>query len=80
MIKKPSIPGLAQLFWPFIVFFTEGIFGQDRWIVELEQKAYDDQGGDWNNEIFSVIRELRELLVRQGVPIPEAGPVPDPAR
>jgi len=69
MIRRPSIPGLIQLFWPFIVFFTEGIFGQDRWIVESEQRAYDDQGGDWNQEIFPVIRELRNLLFRQGVVI-----------
>jgi phenylpropionate dioxygenase-like ring-hydroxylating dioxygenase large terminal subunit len=81
MIKRPPIPGLIDLFWPFIVFFTEGIFGQDRRIVELEQKAYDGQGGDWNNEIFSVIRELRELLVRQGVAIqPESGSSLDTVR
>ncbi|MDO8730824.1 MAG: aromatic ring-hydroxylating dioxygenase subunit alpha [Candidatus Omnitrophota bacterium] len=71
MIRKPSIPGLLHLFWPFIVLFTEGIFAEDRRIVELEQKAYDDQGGDWNQEIFPVIRGLRELLVRQGVPLDE---------
>ncbi len=69
MIKKPSIPGLIHLFWPFIVWFTEGIFLQDRNIVELEQRAHDLQGGDWNQEIFPVIRSLRELLVKQGVPL-----------
>ncbi len=69
MIRKPSVPGLIHLLWPFIVFFTEGIFAEDRKIVELEQKAHDDQKGDWNQEIFPVIRGLRELLVRQGVPI-----------
>lgn len=70
MVRRPSMPGLIHLFWPFIVLFTEGIFAQDRRIVELEQKAHDDQGGDWNQEIFPVIRSLRDLLVRQGVPIP----------
>ena len=69
MIRKPSIPGLMELFWPFIVWFTEGIFAEDRWIMELEQKAYDDQGGDWNNEIFPLILALRQLLARQGVPL-----------
>jgi len=49
--------------------FTEAIFKQDRRIVELEQKAYDSQGGDWNQEIFPVILGLRELLMNQGVPI-----------
>lgn len=67
MIRRPSVPGLVHLLWPFIVWFTEGIFAQDRWIVELEQQAYDAQGGDWNQEIFPVIRQLRDLLVRQGV-------------
>ena len=69
MIKKSAIPGLIHLFWPFIVWFTEGIFLQDRNIVELEQKAHDLQGGDWNQEIFPVIKTLRELLVKQGVPL-----------
>ena len=69
MVQKPPIPGLIHLLWPFIVWFTEGIFREDRWIVELEQKAYDQQGGDWNQEIFPVILNLRDLLVRGGVPL-----------
>lgn len=69
MIRKPSIPGLIHLFWPFIVYFTEGIFSQDRHIVELEQRAHDAQGGDWNQEVFPVIRGLREVLLRCGVPM-----------
>lgn len=69
MIRRPSVPGLIHLLWPFIVFFTEGIFAEDRKIVELEQKAHDDQKGDWNQEIFPVIRGLRDLPARQGVPI-----------
>ncbi len=72
MVGKPPIPGLIHLLWPFICWFTEGIFKEDRWIVELEQKAYDEQGGDWNQEIFPVILDLRELLMRGGVPIDEA--------
>lgn len=36
MIRKPSIPGLIHLLWPFIVWFTEGKFAEDRWIVEQE--------------------------------------------
>ncbi|HVE14866.1 MAG TPA: aromatic ring-hydroxylating dioxygenase subunit alpha, partial [Elusimicrobiota bacterium] len=65
MIRKPAIPGLIELFWPFIVWFTEGIFAQDRRVVELEQRAHDAQHGDWNQEIFPVIRSLRELLLRK---------------
>jgi phenylpropionate dioxygenase-like ring-hydroxylating dioxygenase large terminal subunit len=67
MIQRPSIPGLIHLFWPFIIFFTEGIFSQDRWVMQLEQNAYDQQNGDWNREIFPVICKLRELLIRRGV-------------
>lgn len=69
MIQKPPIPGLIHLLWPFIVWFTEGIFKEDRWIVELEQKAHDAQGSDWNQEIFPAILSLRELLARSGVPL-----------
>ena len=67
MVRKPSIPGLIHLLWPFIVWFTDGIFGQDRWIVEEEQKAFDRQGADWNQEVFPVIQSLRSLLGREGI-------------
>src|SRR5208282_4504677 len=70
MIRKPSVPGIIHLFWPFIRFFTDGIFSQDQRIVEQEQKAYDSQGGDLNQEIFPVIRQLRELLIQKGIPLP----------
>jgi phenylpropionate dioxygenase-like ring-hydroxylating dioxygenase large terminal subunit len=74
MIRKPSIPGIIHLFWPFIVLFTEGIFKQDRDIVEMEQRAHDGQGGDWNHEIFPVIQSLRELLISQGYELSERAP------
>ncbi len=69
MIQKPPIPGLIHLLWPVITWFTEGIFKEDRWIVELEQKAFDAQGADWNQEIFPPIIALRDLLARSGVPL-----------
>jgi phenylpropionate dioxygenase-like ring-hydroxylating dioxygenase large terminal subunit len=67
MIRKPGIPGLIHLLWPFIIWFTSGIFGQDREIVEAEQRAFDEQGGDQNQEIFPVIQKLKQLLGRRGV-------------
>lgn len=70
MIRKPSIPGLIQLLWPLLIWFTEGIFGEDRVIVEKEQKAFDQQGGDWNQEVFPTIQGLRKVLVDQGIPLP----------
>jgi len=67
-VKRPKIPGLLDAAWPLLVWFTERIFREDRWIVELEQQAHDRQGGDRNQEVFPVIRELRGLLTQCGAP------------
>jgi renierapurpurin 18,18'-hydroxylase len=66
-VKRPKIPGLIDLAWPFITLFTERIFREDKEIVEMEQAAHDAQGGDWNNEVFPPIRDLREVLARCGL-------------
>lgn len=69
-IHKPEgIVGrsLMTLGWPVLVAFTEQIFREDRGIVESEQAAHDAQGGNWNQEIFPVIRELTGLLASCGV-------------
>ena len=55
------------MLWPAIVWFTNGIFGEDRYICELEQAAFDAQGEDRNQEIFPAIRGLRRVLVDNGV-------------
>ena len=55
--------------WPFVVWFTENIFREDKEIVEYEQRAYDSQGADWNNEVFPAIRDLRSVLARCGKPM-----------
>ena len=68
-VKKPPIPGLIHAVWPFVVWFTENIFREDKEIVEFEQRAYDVQGADWNNEVFPAIRDLRAVLTRCGRPI-----------
>jgi len=70
MVQKPPIPGVIHLLWPVITLFTEGIFGQDRAIVEAEQRAYENQGTDLNNEVFPIIQSLKALLARKGVPLP----------
>ncbi len=67
-IQRPGIPGLLDIAWPLLVWFTERIFKEDRWIVEREQEAHDRQGGDWNQEVFPIIKELRKLLGECGVP------------
>jgi len=73
MVRKPPIPGVLNIFWPLIVWFTNGIFAEDRRICELEQAAFDEQGADWNQEIFPAIRELRKVLTENGVPLPHLG-------
>jgi phenylpropionate dioxygenase-like ring-hydroxylating dioxygenase large terminal subunit len=69
-VKKPRAAFLLYMAWPFITWFTENIFREDKHIVELEQAAHDAQGGDWNNEIFPAIRDLRGLLARCGARAP----------
>ena len=66
MVKKPAKPGLVHLLWPAIIWFTDKIFAEDRWVVELEQAAFDRQGEDCNQEIFAPIQSLRQVLVRNG--------------
>jgi hypothetical protein len=68
-VKKPGVPGLIHAVWPFVVWFTENIFREDKEIVEYEQQAYDQQGTDWNNEVFPALRDLREVLARCGSPM-----------
>ena len=69
MIKKPPIPGALHLAWPFIRRFTERVFAEDRMAVEAEQRAWDEQGEDWNHEVFPLILEVRNVLRTNGVPI-----------
>jgi hypothetical protein len=77
-IRKPSVPFALDFAWPLLVWFTERIFKEDRWIVEREQEAHDMQGADWNNEVFPVINDLRDTLRINGgrtvIPIREIGP------
>ena len=76
-IQRPAkVPFLLDAAWPVLVWFTERIFTEDRWIVEEEQKAHDAQGADWNQEVFPAIRALRALLGRCGVAdaIPQRDP------
>jgi len=68
-VKKPPVPGLIHVVWPFVVWFTENIFREDKDIVEAEQRAHDTQGADWNNEVFPALRDLRGVLARCGSPL-----------
>ncbi|MGE0486765.1 MAG: Rieske 2Fe-2S domain-containing protein [Gammaproteobacteria bacterium] len=73
MIRRPSMRFLLDAFWPVIVWFTNGIFAEDRWICELEQAAFDEHGADRNQEIFPAIRGLRRVLTDNGIATPEKG-------
>ncbi|ASC06458.1 aromatic ring-hydroxylating dioxygenase subunit alpha [Acetobacter pasteurianus] len=76
-VKRPKIGSLLDIAWPFLVAFTNRIFAEDREIVELEQNAWRELGGDHNVEVFPVINALRELLTECGIP-PEPAQTPNP--
>ena len=67
MIRKPKFPGLIHVLWPILRHFAEAVFAEDRMAVEAEQRAYDEQGGDWNQEVYPVTLTLRELLRTKGI-------------
>ncbi|MEQ8145929.1 aromatic ring-hydroxylating dioxygenase subunit alpha [Streptomyces sp. OP7] len=69
MIEKPGIPGALHLAWPLIKRFAERVFAEDRMAVEAEQRAWDEQGGDRNHEVFPLILDVREVLRTNGVPL-----------
>jgi hypothetical protein len=71
-VRRPKPAFLLDLGWPLLVWFTERIFKEDRWIVEQEQVAHDAQGGDWNQEVFPPILGLRALLTECGVQLDRA--------
>ena len=75
MIEKPPIPGVIHLAWPLIRRFTERVFAEDRTAVEAEQRAWDEQGEDWNREVFPLIVDVRHVLRSNGVPLrPQSAP------
>jgi phenylpropionate dioxygenase-like ring-hydroxylating dioxygenase large terminal subunit len=67
-VRKPGIPGLLDLAWPVLAWFTNRVFSEDCEVVEMEQAAHDAQGADWNHEVFPPIRALRKLLRECGAP------------
>jgi hypothetical protein len=69
-IRRPKIPFLLEAGWPLLVLFTDRIFKEDRDVVEQEQAAHDAQGEDWNQEVFPVIRTLRQVLRNNGAAVP----------
>lgn len=69
MIRRPKIPGLLTLLWPLMRYFTAEIFAEDKMAVEMEQRVYNSQGGDWNQEIFPLLIDVRQLLRNKGIPL-----------
>jgi phenylpropionate dioxygenase-like ring-hydroxylating dioxygenase large terminal subunit len=72
-VQRPKIPGILELAWPLLAWFTNRVFTEDCEIVEMEQSAHDSQGTDWNQEVFPPIQDLRKLLAECGQPIVQAG-------
>lgn len=68
LVKRPRVPFALTLAWPVLRHFTKSVFAEDQTAVETEQRAYDAQGGDWNQEVSAVILDLRRLLLAQGIP------------
>jgi renierapurpurin 18,18'-hydroxylase len=69
-VRRLKIPGLLDVVWPVLAWFTNRVFAEDCEIVEMEQAAYDAQGEDWNQEVFPPIQNLRKLLENCGRPLP----------
>jgi phenylpropionate dioxygenase-like ring-hydroxylating dioxygenase large terminal subunit len=69
MVRKPRFSWLVLMLQPLFDYFFSTIFEEDRVALEAEQRAYDLQGGDWNQEILPFILDLRDLLILRGVPI-----------
>lgn len=66
-VLRPKTPFLIDLIWPALGIFTHRIFEEDREIMELEQNAWRELGGDHNVEVFPIVRKLRDLLAANGV-------------
>jgi renierapurpurin 18,18'-hydroxylase len=67
-VRRPKIPGVLDLVWPVLAWFTNRVFAEDCEIVEMEQAAWDSRGRDFNQEVFPPIRDLRKLLADAGQP------------
>ena len=67
-VRRPKVPGMLDIAWPMLAWFTSRVFAEDCEIVEMEQAAHDAQGADWNQEVFPPIRQLRKLLRECGEP------------
>ncbi|MBO1360988.1 aromatic ring-hydroxylating dioxygenase subunit alpha [Acetobacter sacchari] len=67
-VKRPKWKFLLDLAWPVLGIFTDRIFHEDKEVVEMEQQAWRELGGDHNVEVFPVVRNLRDLLIRSGAP------------
>lgn len=73
-VKKPKWGFLLDMAWPVLGIFTHRIFEEDREIVELEQKAWRELGGDHNIEVFPIVKALRALLAVKACPTQTPNP------
>ncbi|CAI9119584.1 aromatic ring-hydroxylating oxygenase subunit alpha [Brytella acorum] len=71
-VLRPKTPLLIDIIWPALGVFTNRIFLEDKAVVEMEQQAWRELGGDHNVEVFPIVNKLRRLLARHGVPHEDA--------
>lgn len=69
LIRKPAIRWLACILGPMFRYFMDSIFEEDRFALEMEQRAYGQQEADWNQEVLPFIMQLRRLLTEKGTPL-----------
>ena len=67
MVDTPKVPGLTMLLRPFMRYFSDAIFAEDREAVEAEQRAWEELGRNGNWEVSPAILQLQDLLVSRGV-------------
>jgi phenylpropionate dioxygenase-like ring-hydroxylating dioxygenase large terminal subunit len=67
-VRRPKFSASLDLVWPGVVWFTHRVLMEDFAILEMEQIAHNEQGADWNREVFPPINELRDLLRACGIP------------
>ncbi|QDH16602.1 aromatic ring-hydroxylating oxygenase subunit alpha [Swingsia samuiensis] len=66
-VLRPQTPLLIDIIWPVLGIFTNRIFQEDKEVVEMEQRAWNELGGDRNREVFPIVNKLRDLLINNGI-------------
>ena len=63
-VRRPKIPGVLDLAWPVLAWFTNRVFAEDCEIVEMEQAAHDAQGARLESGSVSTDPRVAEAVAR----------------